>query len=170
MYSTKMSRAAQNRLHKEGILFMWNKFLAVTVLSGILMSCNVSSAAHIHAFPSIDRPDKDLILIRENFKEDMEDDNRLILSDGTIGYRLFFLEPGQSAGTGIDYSPYLYFYIPAKDGVSSRIMRLENKSDLFSHTRAVKIKDYTEKEDKQVPGFLEVLDKCYNDTIQKLNK
>ncbi len=136
----------------------------------MMMSCSVTSAAHVHAFPSIDRPDKDLILIKENFKEDMEEDNRLILADGTIGYRLFFLEPGQSAGAAASYSPYLYFYIPAKEGSPSRIMRLQSKSDLFNSTRAVKIKDYTEKEDKQVPGFLEVLDKCYNDTLQKLNK
>lgn len=147
---------------------MLKKLLAVTVLSGMMMSCSVSSAAHIHAFPSIDRPDKDLILIKEKFKEDMEDDNRLILADGTVGYLLNFYEPGESYST--KYSPYVYFYIPAKEGTPSRIMRLENKSDLFSHTRAFKIKDYTEKEDKQVPGFLEVLDKCYNETIQKLNK
>ena len=70
------------------------KISVAVVISGLMMSYSVTNAAHIHAFPSIDRPDKDLILIRENFNEDIEKDNKYIFTDGTIGYEIYFLMPG----------------------------------------------------------------------------
>lgn len=130
------------------------------LLAGMLSVPAVAGAYHIHAFPSIDRPDKDLILIQDDFKRDKEKDTKYIFTDGRVGYPLDFLKPGGNRG-----DERLYFYVPAQGGQPSRIMRLENKSGMFSSTRAFQLSEYTAAEDKQVPMFLQVLDECYKKTF-----
>ena len=147
---------------------MLKKVFAAFLFSGVLMTTTLVSAEHIHAFPSIDKPDKDIILIKDYFSEDLANDTKYIFTDGIIGYRLFFAGPGAWSNT--DLTPYIYFYVPAKDGKNSKIMRLENKSGPFNRTRAFKLSEYTPQDDKQVPAFVEVLDKCFNETLRKMGK
>ncbi len=147
---------------------MLKKVLATLLFSGFLTVATGASAEHIHAFPSIDKPDKDIILIKDYFREDLASDTKYIFTNGMIGYRLFFAGPGAWSNT--DLSPYIYFYVPAKDGKNSKIMRLVNKSGPFNKTRAFKLSEYTPEDDKQVPAFVEVLDKCFNETLRTLGK
>ncbi len=147
---------------------MLKKVLATLIFSSALAVSTAVSAEHIHAFPSIDKPDKDIILIKDYFSEDLANDTKYIFTNGMIGYRLFFAGPGAWSNT--DVSPYIYFYVPAQDGKNSKIMRMENKSGPFNRTRAFKLTEYTPQDDKQVPAFVEVLDKCFNETVRKLGK
>ena len=147
---------------------MLKKIFAAVLFSGVLAATNVAGAEHIHAFPSIDKPDKDIILIKDFFREDLENDTKYIFTNGLIGYRLFFAGPGAWSNT--EQSPFIYFYVPAQNGKNSIIMRLENKSGPFNRTRAFKLTEYTVEQDKQVPAFVEVLDKCFNETVSKLGK
>ena len=146
---------------------MFKKFLTGVLMAGLLMGTGVSYASHIHVFPSIDKPDDDLILIKENFRQDIAEGNKVIFTDGTEGYWLFFYGPGGWTDTAT--SRELFVYLPAKDG-NSKILKLKNKTGPFNVTRAFEKIEYTAKEDKQVPAFLEVLDKCYNETLLEFKK